>query len=137
MIADASKPYALVCDACGHGVGAVLLQDGKPVEFFSYKLNRAERNYPTGEHELLAVVKALDHWRHYLEGCVGLTLVTDHKPNTFLDSKSPTQFSRRQVKWQQFLSRFDYVWEYRKGAYNIAGPLSRNPALLRLHTDCM
>ena len=71
VIAVASKPYELVCDACGYGVDAVLLQDGKTVEFFSSILNGAERNYPTGEHELMAVVEALDHWRHRLEGCVG------------------------------------------------------------------
>jgi hypothetical protein len=41
-----------------------------------------------------------------------------------------TQMSRRQVGWQQFLSRFDYQWEYRKGIYSIADPLSRNPTLL-------
>ena len=48
VVAGRSKPYELVCDACGYNVGAVLLQDGKTIEFFSYKLNSAERNYPTG-----------------------------------------------------------------------------------------
>lgn len=131
-IADSNKAYELACDACGYGVGAVLLQDGRPIEFFSYKMNAAERNYPVGDQELLAVIKSVEHWRHYLEGCVALILVTDHKRNTFLDSKPPAQLSRRQVRWQQFFSRFDYEWEYRKGIYNIADPLSRNPALLNL-----
>ena len=99
-IADEHKPYELVCDACGYGIGAVLMQDAQPIAFFSYKLNSAERNYPTGEQELLAVVKSLEHWRYYLEGCKGkLTVVTDHKPNTFLNSKPPTLLSRRQVRW--------------------------------------
>ena len=36
------------------------------------------------------------------------------------------------MRWQAFLSRFDFEWEYRKGVYNIADPLSRNPALLNM-----
>ena len=135
-IADEHKPYELVCDACGYRIGAVLMQDAEPIAFFSYNLNSAERNYPTGEQELLAVVKSLEHWRYYLEGCKGrLTVVTDHKPNTFLNSKPPTLLSRRQVRWQAFLSRLDFEWEYRKGAYNIADPLSRNPALLSMQAS--
>ena len=46
----------------------------------------AERNYPGGEQELLAVIHALTVWRCYLEG-VKCTVVTDHSPNTFLQSK--------------------------------------------------
>ena len=132
-IPDEELPYEMVCDACGYGIGAVLIQKGKPVAYYSYKMNSAERNYPTGEQELLAVVKSFQHWRCYLEGCKGgVTVVTDHKPNTFLNTKPSTQLSRRQVGWQQFLSRFDYQWEYRKGVYNIADPLSRNPALMTM-----
>ena len=75
------------------------------------------------------MVKSMGNWRYYLEGCKALTVVTDHKPNTFLDIKPSTQLSRRQVDWQACLSRFDLQWEYRKGAYNIADPLSISPAL--------
>lgn len=57
-------------------------------------------------------------------------MVTDHKPNTFLTTKPAPQLTRRQVAWQATLSRFDFEWEYRKRAYNIADPLSGNPALL-------
>ena len=135
-IADESKPFELVCDACGYGIGAVLLQGQRPIAFYSYKMNAAERNYLTGEQELLAVVKSLQHWRYYLEGCVKLTVVTDHKPNTFLTTKPAAQLSRKQVNWQSILSRFDFEWEYRKGAYNIADPLTRHPYLLTLqYTD--
>ena len=127
-IPDDSKPYELVTDASAIGCGAVLLQEERPVAFWSYKMKSAETRYHTGEQELLAVVKALEHWRHYPEGALFLTIVTDHKPNVSLDSKSPTQLSRRQVRWQQFHSRFDFQWEWRKGINNVADPLSRNPA---------
>ena len=61
IIADDQKPFELICDACKYVVGAVLLQDERPVAFYSCKINSAERNYPTGEQELLAVVKSLQH----------------------------------------------------------------------------
>jgi hypothetical protein len=85
---DDSKPYELVSDTSGFACGAVLLQEGRPVAFYTYKMNAAEKNYHAGEQELLAVVKALEHWRHYLEGAVSLTIVTDHKPNITLDTKA-------------------------------------------------
>ena len=72
----------------------MLLQENKPIAFYSYTLNSAERNYPTGEQELLkllAVVKILGNWRYYLEGCKALTVVTGHKSNTYLDTKPSTQ----------------------------------------------
>jgi hypothetical protein len=93
-------------------------------------MNPAETRYHAGEQELLAVVKALEHWRHYLEGAVSLSVVTDHKPNITLATKPSSQLSRSQVRWLQFMTRFDFEWEWRKGVDNMADPLIRNPALL-------
>ena len=135
---DSDAPYEVVCDACGIGLGAVLLQNQKPIAYYSYKLSDAERRYPVGEQELLAVITALKQWRCYLEGAKGgVTVVTDHKPNTFLDSNPAVQLSSRQVRWQEFLARFHFEWEYRKGVHNVADPISRNPALhaLQLHAE--
>jgi hypothetical protein len=72
---------------------------------------------------MLGVVKALKAWRCYLEGCNGLTIVTDHNPLTYL----PTQhlLSRRQARWMEFMSRFQYVWKHTPGIHNPADPLSR------------
>ncbi|KAL0053947.1 hypothetical protein WJX82_001566 [Trebouxia sp. C0006] len=58
--------------------------------------------------ELLAVVIALRQWRCHLEGAKAVVMVTDLKPNTFLDSKPSVQLSRRQARWQELLSRFDF-----------------------------
>ena len=129
---DPELPYEVMVDASGFGCGAVLLQKQRPVAFHSYKFSSAELNYPTGEQELLAVITALRQWRCHLEGAEKVVVVTDHKPNTFLDSKPSVQLSRRQVHWQQFLSRFDFTWEYRKGCANVADPISRNPALMNV-----
>ena len=70
-------------DASGFAIGAVLLQidrhgNARPVAFTSRKLQPAERNYPTHEQELLAVVHALRTWRYYLDG-TKFTVNTDHQ----------------------------------------------------------
>ena len=72
---------------------------------------------------MLGIIKALKEWRCYLEGCNGLTLVTDHNPLTYF-SKQPT-LSRRQARWSEFLSRFHFEVKYRPGATNPADSLSR------------
>ena len=119
------EPFEVICDASIVGIGAILLQKGRPIAFESRKLSHAEKNYTTGEQELTAVVHALRTWRCYLEGadCV---VVTDHNPLTYL--KSQQVLSRRQARWLEYLEQnFTYRWEYRPGRVNIADPLSRNP----------
>ena len=115
----------VVADASGVALGAILMQAGRPVAFESRVLSPAERNYPVGEQELLAVVHALQTWRCYLEG-VKFTVVTDHNPNTYLPTMR--NLSNRQARWSEFLQRFDFVWEYRPGRTNCADPLSRRPS---------
>ena len=122
---DFEKPFEIISDASIVGTGGVLLQDGKPIAFRSSKLTPAERNYTTGEQELLAVFQALTEWRCYVEGAVGLTLITDHNPLTYLQSQQT--LSRRQARILEFMSRFNYTWQYRPGRTNVADPLSRHP----------
>ncbi len=125
---DFSKPFVIHTDASIEGLGAALLQEGKPVAFYSRKLNAAERNYTTTEQECLAVLCALREWRCYLEG-VSFTLYTDHQPLTFTNSKAG--MSRRQIRWVEEFQRYTFEWRYKKGSDNVvADSLSRVPALL-------
>jgi hypothetical protein len=66
---------------------------------------------------------AAKQWRYYLEGCEGLTIVTDHHPNTFL--QSPPVLPRRQARWYETFQRFPFQWVCEKEETNIADPLSR------------
>ena len=40
----------------------------RPVAFWSHKLSSAERSYSATERELMAIVRAVQHWRAYLHG---------------------------------------------------------------------
>ena len=123
---DAER-FEVVADASMFGIGAVLLQGKRPIAFESHKFTQAERNYPAGQQELLAIIHALRTWRCFVEG-VTFTLVTDHHPLTFFNTQ-PT-LSRMQARWADFLAGFHYEWEHRPGRINMADPLSRRPDLV-------
>ena len=53
------EPYELIADACGTGIGAVLMQHEQPIAFESRKFNSAEQNYTVTEQELLALIHGL------------------------------------------------------------------------------
>ena len=61
QLPDFNKTFELECDASGIGLGGVLLQEGKPVAYFSEKLSDPSLNYSTYDKELLALVRT---WKH-------------------------------------------------------------------------
>ncbi|CCO34403.1 Retrotransposable element Tf2 155 kDa protein type 2 [Rhizoctonia solani AG-1 IB] len=81
---DPSKPYFLETNASGVAMGAILSQqseDGRlhPIAYMSKSFNDAERNYDTHNKELLAIIRALEEWRIFLESTPQpITVFTDH-----------------------------------------------------------
>lgn len=132
---DLNQPFELISDACSTGIGAVLMQGGRPVAFTSRKMIPAELNYTTTEQECLGVIHALKVWRCYLEGQPQdrLTIVTDHNPLVHLP-KQPT-LSRRMARWSEYLQRFAFRWQYRPGRINVADPISRRPSDIKLNVS--
>lgn len=123
---DVNQPFEVWSDASVVGCGAVLMQEGQPVAFYSKKFSQAEYNYTTTDQECLGIYCALDEWRCYLEGCAGLTIYTDHHPLIYLQSqRSENLLSRRQARWMELFTRFHFDIQHKPGTDNIADPISR------------
>jgi hypothetical protein len=63
---DMEKPFSIYCNASGQGLGCVLMQDNHVMVYASRQLRKHEEKYPTHDLELVAVVRALKAWRHYI-----------------------------------------------------------------------
>ncbi|KAL0386089.1 UNVERIFIED_CONTAM: Transposon Tf2-11 polyprotein [Sesamum radiatum] len=127
---DMSKPFVVETDASDFALGGVLMQDGHPVAFESRKLKDAERRYSAHEKELLAVVHCLRLWRHYLLGSPFVVKTDNTAVSHFMTQPKLTS---RQARWQELLSEFHFVLEYRAGSSNhVADALSRRADLASL-----
>ncbi|KAK4390467.1 Transposon Tf2-11 polyprotein [Sesamum angolense] len=108
----------------------VLMQDGHPVAFESRKLKDVERRYSVHEKELLAVVHCLRLWRHYLLGSPFVVKTDNIAVSHFM---SQPKLTSRQTRWQELLSEFHFVLEYRAGSSNhVVDALSRRAYLATL-----
>ena len=85
-IPDSNQVYEVYTDACHQGLGCVLMQQGRVVAYASRQLKPHERNYPTHDLELAAIIFALKIWRCYLYGAK-FQLFSDHKSLKYLFSQ--------------------------------------------------
>jgi transposase InsO family protein len=121
---DHTKACVIEVDASDYALGGVCSQyddDDRlhPVAFYSRKLLPAEMNYQIYDKELLAIVCAFKHWRHYLEFSASTTVVlTDHRNLEYFTTTR--NLSRRQVRWSEVLSDYNFVIKYRPGSQNAA-----------------
>ncbi|UYV84785.1 K02A2.6-like [Cordylochernes scorpioides] len=126
---DPGEPFILDTDASNTGIGAVLsqTQDGveRVIAYFSKTLSKPERNYCVTRRELLAIVKSIEHFHHYLYGQKFL-LRTDHAAlRWLLNFKSP---EGQLARWIQRLQEYDMEIQHRKGkSHGNADALSRRP----------
>ncbi|KAG7530867.1 Zinc finger CCHC-type [Arabidopsis thaliana x Arabidopsis arenosa] len=128
ILPDFLKTFEIECDASGIGIGAVLMQDKKPIAYFSEKLGGATLNYPTYDKELYALVRALQTWQHYLWP-KEFVIHTDHESLKHL--KGQQKLNKRHARWVEFIETFPYVIKYKKGKDNVvADALSRRYTLL-------
>ena len=128
ILPDFNKTFEIECDASGIGIGAVLMQEKRPIAYFSEKLGEATLNYATYDKELYALVRALQTWQHYLWP-KEFVIHTDHESLKYL--KGQNKLSKRHARWVEFIETFPYVIKYKQGKENIvADALSRRYVLL-------
>ena len=125
---DFNKTFEIECDALGIGIGAVLMQDKRPIAFFSEKLGGAALNYLTYDKELYALVRALETWQHYLWP-KEFVIHTDHESLKHL--KGQGKLNKRHARCMEYIETFPYVIRYKQGKENVVTEaLSRRYVLL-------
>jgi len=129
---DLDKEMRVEADASDYATGRVLSMKcedkrWRPVAYISKSLSDTEKNYEIHDKEMLAVIRCLEAWRHFLEGVrIKFEVWTDHKNLEYFMSSQ--KLNRRQAQWALFLSRFDFKLVHVSGTkMGKADGLSRRP----------
>ena len=114
-------------DASSHGLGAVLLQNGRPIAFASKSLSDCERRYANIEREMLAVVFGCERFHTYVYG-KRFTIQSDHKPLEMIHLKNLAAAPQRLQRMLLRIQPYDIVIKYKPGKeVTLADSMSRQP----------
>jgi hypothetical protein len=123
ILPDVHKTFSVYCNASYTGLECVLMQEGRVVAYSSRQLKIHEKNYPTHDLKLAAVVHALKTWRHYLYG-QKCDIYTDHKSLKYIFTQS--ELNMRQQRWLELIKDDELEIHYHPGKANVvADALSR------------
>ena len=128
---DISLPFFLQVDVSAYATGAILTQKDtrgkhRAIGFLSKTFNEAECNYDIHDRELLAVFRALTHWRHLLLSSPHeVTVLTDHKNLEYY--KEPHHINQRIVRYIQYMQDYNFVIKHILGENNKSDALSWRP----------
>jgi len=117
---DLDKEFRIEADASNYATRGVLSMKcsdkmWRPVAFISKSLSDTERNYKIHDKEMLAVVRCLEAWRHFLEGAaIKFKIWTDHKNLEYF--MKAQKLNGRQVRWALYLSRFNFMLKHVPGS---------------------
>ena len=116
IVLEMGQMYTVYCDASKDGLGCVLMQSRRVVPYGSQQLKNHERNYPTHEMELAAIVFALKIWCHYLYGD-NFEVFSDHKSLKYIFTQR--DLNMRQRRWMEYLEDYDFTLHYHPGKANV------------------
>ena len=123
---DVKQPVTIQADASQSGLGACLVQRGKPVAYASRAMTRAEQNYAQIEKEMLAICFATGKFHQYVYGKSAVSVQTDHKPLESILKKPLCKAPPRLQRLMLRLQPYDLDVHYVPGKYMyLADTLSR------------
>jgi hypothetical protein len=108
--------FHLYTDASDHRMGAIIMQDKKPIAFYSKKIKAAQKRYTTTGRELLSAIETCKEYKNILLGYHAPIIVfTDHKNNTF----NSLNASGRVLRWLLLLEEYGVTFDYFPGKKNV------------------
>jgi hypothetical protein len=118
-----TKTFIVECDASGNGIGAIIMQQGRPLDFESRSLKGKDLHKPIYENEMMAILHALKQWNPYLIGRHFKVKIDHDSLKYFLEQRLSLE---EQQKWVTNMLVYDFEIMYKKGKQNVvADSLSR------------
>jgi hypothetical protein len=125
-----NQAFTVETDACQDGIGAVLMQQGQPIAYLSKALGQQHKHLSIYEKEFLALIMAVEKWRHYLQR-QEFQIVTDHKSFAYLNEQNLHSDLQRKAMTRLMGLNFKII--YRQGKHNVAADaLSRVAHLMAI-----
>jgi len=123
VLPNFTQPFEIECDASGAGIGAVLMQNRRPIAYFSKALSPNNLSKSAYEKELMALVLAVQHWRPYLLGR-SFKVYSDQRSLGYLLQQRIT--TAEQQHWIAKLLGYQFEVVYKPGPDNkVVDALSR------------
>ena len=117
QLPDFSQPFVVETDACATGIGAVLMQGGRPIAYLSKALGPTHQHLSIYEKEFLALIMAVEKWRSYLQR-QEFIIQSDHKSLSYLSEQNLQSDLQRKAMTHLMGLQFRVV--YKKGKENLA-----------------
>jgi len=117
---DLDKKFRVEAHTSNYTTEGILLikysdEKWRPVTFISKSLSDMERNYEIHNKEMLAVIRCLEAWRHFLEGAtVKFEIWMDYKNLEYF--MKAQKLNQRQAQWTLYLFRFDFMFKHVPGS---------------------
>lgn len=115
VIPDFTQPFVVEIDVSATGIRVVLMQEGPPISFISQALTPKGKSKSVYKCELMAIVLALQKWRHYLLGKQFIVCTDQKNLKHLIEQKNISGDQQCQVIK---VSGYDFEIQYRLGVEN-------------------